>query len=44
MMYRALGVKEIIISDTGDDLALIKVDGDIDTSIYTPVCLPETGL
>eukprot|EP00090_Calanus_glacialis_P035508 TRINITY_DN60610_c0_g1_i1.p1 TRINITY_DN60610_c0_g1~~TRINITY_DN60610_c0_g1_i1.p1 ORF type:complete len:292 (-),score=36.49 TRINITY_DN60610_c0_g1_i1:58-819(-) len=25
------------------DLALIKVDGVIDTSIYTPICLPDTG-
>ena len=42
-MPRLLRVKEIRISDTGYDLAMIKVDGEIDTSIYTPVCLPEAG-
>ena len=34
---------EILISNSGYDLALIKVDGIIDTNIYTPVCLPDTG-
>ena len=32
-----------MISNSGYDLALIKVDGVIDTNIYNPVCLPDTG-
>jgi len=43
---RAYGASEIILSEesaTGDDFALIKVDGDIDTSVYTPICLPNKG-
>jgi len=34
---------EIVLHTNGSDLALIKVDKIIDTTVYTPICLPEAG-
>lgn len=40
----AFKVKEIVPSPTQwDDYALIKVDGEIDTAVHTPICLPKQG-
>ena len=36
-------MSKIVVPSTMDDLAMIKVEQDIDTSIHTPVCLPERG-
>ena len=41
--FRNLSVKDIVLLQPPTDLALVKVDDTIDTSIYTPVCLPEKG-
>ena len=35
---------EKVVANAIDDIALIKVTGDIDTTIYSPICLPEAGL
>lgn len=40
---RLYGASEIVLSEAGDDFALIKVAGIIDTSVHTPVCLPNQG-
>jgi len=32
---------EIVIAKSGDDIAMIKVDGVLDTNVYTPICLPD---
>jgi len=42
-LVKKLSVKDIVLLPPPTDLALVKVDGTIDTSIYTPVCLPEKG-
>jgi len=39
-----MGVERIVISPMAiSDVALVKVVGSIDTSVFTPVCLPEPG-
>jgi len=39
----SVGVEEIILHREGADLALVKVKGEINTQIFPPICLPETG-
>ena len=36
-------VEEIILNTEGADLALVKVEGEINTQIFTPICLPGKG-
>lgn len=43
LFHRLYGASEIVLSEAGDDFALIKVAGIIDTSVHTPVCLPNQG-
>ena len=43
LFHRAYRASEIVLSEAGDDFALIQVAGIIDTSVYTPVCLPNQG-
>jgi len=39
----SVGVEDIILHEDGADLALVKVKGEINTQIFPPICLPETG-
>ena len=39
----SVGVEEIILNKEGADLALVKVKGEINTQIFPPICLPQTG-
>ena len=43
-MCRVYQASEIVLHTNGPDLALIKVDKIIDTTVYTPICLPEAGI
>jgi len=41
--FQRYPVSQIIAAPYKQDVALIKVDGDIDISVYTPVCLPSAS-
>ena len=38
-----LGIEKIIINEAGADLALVKIEGNIDIVRFTPICLPQKG-
>jgi len=40
---RVLGVGEVRIHPLGADIALLKLNVEVDLSVYTPVCLPTPG-
>ena len=42
-LFRLLNASQIIVSQSGYDIAMIKVNGVIDMKIYRPICLPDNG-
>ena len=42
-LIRSFKATEIVIAKSGEDIAMIKVDGVLDTNVYTPICLPDKG-
>ena len=38
-----LGIEKIIINKAGADLALVKIEGNIDIVRFTPICLQQKG-